>query len=108
MLDQVTAESVGIPHKVTQSTCGISSGLLLLVSQELHQEGHTRLEVLVQHVIVEASVTNREAGKLPGVTVWVSATLDGCCNQSKVEQLLVKVAGVTAKVTDQVANLRSD
>ena len=64
--------------------------------------------MLVQHVVVEPCVTNREAGKLPGVAVGVSAALDGRCDQAEVEQLLVEIAGVAAKVTDQVANLRSD
>ena len=64
--------------------------------------------MLVEDIVVESGISNCEACELSGVPVWVSAALNGSGDQSKVEEFLVEVTSVSAKITNQVANLGSD
>lgn len=57
---------------------------------------------------METCVTYSEASEFSGVSVWVSARLNSSRNKAKVEELLVEVAGVSAKISDKVANFGSD
>lgn len=41
--------------------------------------------MLVKHIVVEAGITYSKAGKLTGVSVRVSAALDGGGNQAKLK-----------------------
>ena len=85
VLDQVFAQSIGVSHEVTESTRGVCSSLLLLVSQQLNQQYNAWTQMLIENVVVETGVTNSEAGKLPCVSVWIAATLDSCSNQAKLK-----------------------
>lgn len=64
--------------------------------------------MLIQHIIVEASVTYCEASKFPCVTVRVSATLDSGGNQTKLQEFLIEETSVSAQITDQIADFGSD
>ena len=77
MFYQVSAEGVRVPHEVSKGSGSVGSGLLLLVSEEVHEKRHAGLEVLVEHIIVESSVSDCEASELSGVPVGVSAAVDG-------------------------------
>ena len=57
---------------------------------------------------MEASVAYGETGKLPRVAVRVLAALDGGGNEAVLEQLFVEEAGVSAEVSNQVADLGPD
>ena len=108
MLDQVSAEGIGVSHKITKGSGCVGSGLLFLVSQKLYKERHTRLQVLIQDVVMEASVSYGEASKLPRVSIRVLAALNGRRDQPKLEQLLVEEPSMSAQVSDQVAYLCSN
>ena len=108
VLDQIFAECVRVANEVSKSTGSVGPRLLLLILEELDKQCHAWPQMLVQHFIVEASIADCEACKLPRVTIWVSATLDSRGDQAVLEELLVEEAGVTAEVPNQVANLRPD
>ena len=64
--------------------------------------------MLVQNFIVETGISNSKACKLASVAIRILAALDCSFNQSMLEKLLVEIPGVTAQVTNQVANLGSN
>ena len=61
--------------------------------------------MLVEHLVVEASISHSEAGKLAGVAVGVLTASDGGLNQSVLQKLLVEVTCVPAEIANQVAYL---
>jgi hypothetical protein len=107
-LDQILAESVGVSDEVAQSTCCIGSGLFFLVLQEIHKQRDTWFEVLVEHIVVESSISHSKASELPSVSIRISAALNGCLNQPKLKELFVEEACVSAQVTNKIAHLGSD
>ena len=64
--------------------------------------------MLVEHLVVEASISHSEAGKLAGVAVGVLTASDGGLNQSVLQKLLVEVTCVPAEISNQVAYLSPD
>ena len=64
--------------------------------------------MFVEDVIMEASITNGKTGELSGVSVWVSAALYRCWDQTKLKKLFVEESSVSAEVTNQVADFSSD
>lgn len=108
MLDQVSAQGVRVADEISESACSIRAGLFFLISQQLHEEWHTGLQMLVKDVVVEACISDGKARELPGVSIGVSATLNGRGNESEIEELLVEVPRVSAQVSDKVAHLGSD
>lgn len=108
MLDQILAQGVAVTHEVTESAGCVGPSLFLLITKQLDKQDHAGTQVLVENVIVETSVTDREAGEFPRVPVGVSATLDSGGNQSKFEKLLIEEARMSAQVTDQVADFGPD
>ena len=108
MLDQITAESVGVPNEVAKGSRGVGSSLFFLVSKKLNKERNTRLQMFIEHIVVEASISNSKASKLPGVSIRVSAALNGGRDKPKLEQFLVKEASMSAQISNEVADLRSD
>lgn len=105
MLDQVLAQSVGVADEIAERTSCIGSSLLLLVPEQVDQEHHARPQVLVKHIIVEASITNGKAGELTRVPVGIPAALNRRRNQPKLKQFFIEEASMAAKVSNQVANL---
>jgi hypothetical protein len=79
-----------------------------LIFQELNKKLDAGSEMLIQDVVVEASIANSEASKLASVPIRVLAASNGSFNQSVLEQLLIEEACMSAQVSDQVANLGSD
>ena len=61
--------------------------------------------MLIENLIVEASVANGEAGEFTGVAVWILAASYGSFDQSMFEKLLVEVPCVPAEIANKVANL---
>ena len=59
--------------------------------------------MLVEHFVVEAGIADGKTSELSCVPVRVLAASNGCFDKSVLQQLLVEVAGVAAKITDQVA-----
>lgn len=57
---------------------------------------------------METSISNGETSELPGVSIGISATLDGGGYEPKLEQLLIEKASMSTQVSDEVANLRSN
>jgi len=108
MVDQVLAQAIGVTDKVSESSSSIGSCFLFLILEEIYQQGHARSKVLIEDIIVEASVSHCEASKLPSVLIRVSAALNGSLNQSKLQQLFIEEPCMSAKVTYQVAHLCSD
>lgn len=64
--------------------------------------------MLIKHIVVETSISDCETGKLPGVSIRVTAAFDGGCDQTKLQKLLVEEARVSTKITDQIADLSPD
>ncbi len=64
--------------------------------------------MLIEDLVMEASVSYGEASELSGVPVRVLAARDCSLDQTMLQELLIEVASVSAEVTDQVANLRTD
>ena len=108
MLDQVSAERIGVSHEITKGSGCVGSGLLFLVSQKLYKERHTRLQMFIQDVVMEASVAHSEASKLPRVSIRILATLNGRRDQPKFEQLLVEEPSVSTQISDKIADLGSN
>lgn len=108
MLYQVFAKGVRIANKIAESTCRIRPGLFFLISKKLHQENHTRSQMLIKHIVVETSITNREAGKLTGVSVRISTTLNSCSNQAEFKQFLIEKSSVSTQIADEVADFGSN
>ena len=97
---QILAEGIGVPDEVSKGTSRVSSRLLLRVFQKINEKFDAGPQMLVQHFVVEAGVSNSEAGKFARVTVRVLAAGNSCLNQSVLEELLVEVAGVSAQIAD--------
>jgi hypothetical protein len=57
---------------------------------------------------VETSVSNCEACKFSGVSIWITAALNCCSDQTKLQELLIEKSCVSTEVTNQVANFGSD
>lgn len=106
--DEISAQRVRVTNEVTKSSRRVCSCLLFLITQELDQQNYARLEVLVQHIVVEARVTDSKTGELARVSVRVTATLDRSRNQSILEQFLIEEARVSTQVTDEVADFGAD
>merc|ERR1712187_23538 len=104
MLDKVLAQGVRIAYKVSKSTSCIGSCLLFLVLEKLNEELYAWSQVLVEDFVVEACVTDGEAGELSRVAVRVPATFNSCSNQTMLEKLLIEEASMTAQISDQIAN----
>lgn len=64
--------------------------------------------MLIQDVIVEASISDCKASELPSVSVRILAALDGSGDQPELEQLLIEEASVATQVADQVTDLGPD
>mgnify|MGYP002809575301 CR=1 FL=1 len=64
--------------------------------------------MLIQDIVVEASITDGEAGELAGVAIGVLAAGDSRLDQTVLEKLFVEVASVSAEVSDEVADLGTD
>lgn len=64
--------------------------------------------MLIQHIVVEARVSNRKACKLARIPVAVLATLDRSSDQAKLEEFLIEEPSVSAQVSNQVADLCPD
>ena len=64
--------------------------------------------MLVENFVVEARISNSKACKLSGVTIRVLAT--GYCSfdQTMFQKLLIKVACVSAEISEEVADLGTD
>ena len=60
--------------------------------------------MLIQDLIVEASVAHSEASKLSSVSVRILTARNGSLNKSMLEQLLIEVASMSAQITNQVAD----
>ena len=108
VLDQIFAQRVRVADEVSQSTSSVGSSFLLLILQEFDEELDTRPEMLVEHFVVETSVSDCKACKFPRITIWISATFNGSRNQAVLKQFLVEEAGVAAEVSNQVAYLGPD
>ena len=108
MSDQVSTESIRVSHEVAEGSSCIGSSFLFLVSEKFNQKRDTRLQMLIENVVVEPSITNSEAGELSGVSIRVLTALDGSSDQPKLEQLLVEESSMSAQVSDQIAYLSSD
>ena len=108
MLDEVSAQSVGISHEVAQSSSSVSTSFFFSIFEQFNKQGHTWLEMLVEDVIMEASISDCKASKLSCVPVWVLATLNRSGDQTKLEQLFVEEARVPAEVSNQIADLCAD
>ena len=61
--------------------------------------------MLVENVIVETSIANSKARKLPCVSIRISATLNTSSNQAILKQFLIEEASVSTQVSDQVTDL---
>ena len=61
--------------------------------------------MLIQNLVVEASIAHGEASKLTSVPVAVSATFNSSGNEPVLQKLLIKEASVAAQVSNQIANL---
>ena len=59
--------------------------------------------MLIEHLVVEASIADGKTSELSCVTVRILAASNGCFDKSVLQQLLVEVAGVATEITDQVA-----
>ena len=57
---------------------------------------------------METSIADCEAGKLSSVSIRVLTAGDRSLDQPVLEKLFVEVASVTAQVSNQVADLRTD
>lgn len=57
---------------------------------------------------MEASIANGEAGELPRVPIWVPAALDGCGDEPKLQEFLIKESSMAAEVSNQIANFGPD
>ena len=108
MPDQVFAEGIRVPHEVAKRTCGICTCLLLLVLEKINEELDTRPQMLVQDLVMEASITHGETGELASVAVGILAALDSGLDQPVLEKLLIEVASVAAQIADKVADFRTD
>ena len=64
--------------------------------------------MLIQDVIVEASIADSKACEFARVAITVSATLNRGLDQSMLKQLLIEKLGVATKITDKVADLCSN
>ena len=102
--DKIFAECVRISDEVSKSTCCISPSFLLLIIQKVHQKLDTRAQMLIQVLIVEASVAHSEESKLSSVSVRILTARNGSLNKSMLEQLLIEVASMSAQITNQVAD----
>ena len=60
--------------------------------------------MLIEHLVVEASIAHGKTSELSCVPVRILAASYGCFDKSVLQQLLVEVAGVAAKITDQIAD----
>jgi len=96
MLDEVFAESIGVSNKVSKGSRSVGTSLFFSVSEEFHKQGYTWLEVLVKNIVVEASVSNSEACKLPCVSIRVLTALDRGCDETELEKLLVEESCMSA------------
>jgi len=108
VFDEISAQCIGISDEVAESTCSIGSCLLLLISEELNKERHAWFQVLVEDVIVEASISNGEAGELPRVPIWVPAALDGRGDEPELQEFLIEESSMAAEVSNQIANFGPD
>lgn len=64
--------------------------------------------MFIKHIVVEASISNSETSKLPRVSIRISAALDGRRDEPKLKQFLIKEASMSAQISNEVANLRSN
>lgn len=103
--DQVLAKSVRVPDKITQGTRSICTCFFLLIFEQINKELDTRSQMFIQNLVVESGIADSEACKLAGVPVRILATLNRGLYQPVLEQLLVEVACMSAKVTYQVTDL---
>jgi len=108
VFDEISAQCIGISDEIAESTCSIGSCLLFLISEELNKERHAWFQVLVEDIIVEASISNGEAGELPGVPIWVPAALDGRRDEPELQELLIEESSMAAEVSNQIANFGPD
>lgn len=56
--------------------------------------------MLVESITVETSITNSKAGKLPCISINVSAALDARIYKTKLQKLLIEIASVPAEVAN--------
>lgn len=64
--------------------------------------------MLIQHIIVEPSISNCETSKLPCISIWILAALNGSGDQSKLKQFLIKEPSMPTQITNKIAHLGSD
>lgn len=64
--------------------------------------------MFIEYIIVEPCISYSKAGKLPSISVLISATLDSSCDKSILKQLLIEESSVSTKITDQVAYFSSN
>ena len=102
--NKILAESVRVTNEVTQSASGVGPSLFFLVLEKIDEKFDARAQVLVQDFVVEASVSNCKAGKLPCVPVRVLTACNRSLDQAVLQELFIEVASVPAEVTNQVAH----
>ncbi len=61
--------------------------------------------MLIENVVVEASVADSETRELTGVSVRVPTALYGCRDETVFQQFLVEEARVATEITYEVTNL---
>ena len=64
--------------------------------------------MLVENIVMEASVSNSKARELSCVSVWVLAALDSSRNESELQQLFVEEPSMSTEISDQVADFGPD
>ena len=79
-----------------------------MVLEKVNEELDARSEMLIEHLVVEASIANGKTSELSCVPVRILAASNGCFDESVLQQLLVEVARVAAKITNQVAHFSPD
>lgn len=52
--------------------------------------------MLIQHIVVEAGITDGKTSEFSSVPVWISTALDGSSDQPKLQQFLIEEASMSA------------
>lgn len=108
MPNKVFTKRIRISNKVSESTSSVCTSFLLSITQKIDEKRYTRTQMFVEYVVVEASISDGETGKLAGVSIRITAALNGSSNESMLKQLLVKKPCMATKISNEVTNFGTD